>query len=255
MAQLNFDANQVAPDTGVLDAIPAGWYNCIMDQSEMKPTKDGAGAYLECRFDVMDGAFKGRKLYARLNLRNASPQAQEIAYKQLSAIAHAVQVLQVQDSSQLHGRPLKIKVSVKAADGQYEAANEIKAYKDINFVTGAPPAAQAPAFAPPVAPVQNFTAPAQPAGGWVAQAPQQPAPPVQQAPAPVAAPAWQQPAAAQPWQQAPAPVQAPQQPAPVQAPAPVQQQPAAPAWAPPAGVAPAAGPQTAVPAWAQAPQQ
>ena len=269
MAQLNFDATQVAPDLG-FETVPAGWYNAMIDESEMKPTKDGSGAYLQTRFNIIDGQYANRKIYMRLNLRNTNPVAQEIAYKQLSAIAHAVGVLHVQDSSQLHGLPMKIKVKLrKDTSGQYEDSNEISSIKNINEQVdmgsqagaapagfgGAPAGGMPPGFgAPQQAPQQpqqqwqqpqNFgqapqqapapqAAPQQP---WQQAPAQQPAPQPQQAPA-QAAPAqqpWQQPAAAQPWQQAP---QQPQQAAP------------APQQAAPAGF----NPQTATPPWAQ-PQQ
>ena len=49
MVALNFDATQVEPDAG-FETVPAGWYNVSMDESEMKPTKDAAGSYLQARF-------------------------------------------------------------------------------------------------------------------------------------------------------------------------------------------------------------
>lgn len=222
MAQLNFDANTVQPNDSI-EAIPAGWYNAQIDQSEMKPTKDGSGAYLETRFSVLDGQYANRKVFVRLNLRNANPVAQEIAYKQLSSICHATGVMQVQDSQQLHGKPLKIKVKVRAASGDYEASNEISAFKNINENVGAVGGA---------APVAASGAP------WGATAaPVAVAAPVQ-APAPVAAPApaapaWQPPAAAQPWAAAPAPAAA--APAPVAAPVAAPVQAATPPWAQPQG--------------------
>lgn len=212
MASLNFDATTVQPDTG-FELLPAGWYNAMIDESAINPTKDGVGAYLQLRFSVIDGQYQGRKVFARLNIRNANQTAQEIAYKQLSAIAHSVGVLQVQDSSQLHGIPLKIRVRIrKDQSGQYEDQNEINGYKNINEAVQG----QAATFAP-AAPAM----PATPAG--FAQ------------PAPVApAPAFAQPAAPQPWAQPAAALAqpAPQpalQPAPV-APAPQPAQMAAP-WA------------------------
>jgi Protein of unknown function (DUF669) len=251
MAQLNFDASTVAPNTGTQDAIPAGWYNVQIDQSEMKPTKDGSGAYLELRLAVLDGQYVGRKVFARLNLRNNNATAVEIAYKDLSAICHATGVMQVQDSSQLHGRPMKIKVSVRAATGEYEASNEVKAYKNINENVGGPVAgATAAGSATPWGAAPQAAAPA--AMPW--GAPQQPAAPVAPAaqfapPQPPAmapqAPAWQPPAAAQPWAQQPAaPQQAPQQ----------FQQPAAPV-APQQPAPQAAAPAGATPPWMQQVQQ
>ena len=118
MTMLNFDASKVAPSTGEQDPVPAGWYDFVMDQSEMKPTKDNAttgNAYLECRFNIISGTHTGRKLFSRLNLRNNNPVASEIAYKELSAICHAAGVLQVQDSQQLHGKPLQLKVALRPA--------------------------------------------------------------------------------------------------------------------------------------------
>lgn len=206
MAQLNFDATQVEPDTGI-DVVPAGWYNVMMDESDTKPTKDGAGTYLQCRFNIMDGQFRGRKVWCRLNIRNSNAQAQEIALRQLSAIGHAVGVLHIQDSQQLHGIPLKVKVKIRKGDDNYEDQNEIIAYRNINEVVdtgaaapaaggvpagfGAPPA-QAPAgFAPQTAPAQPPVQTAPPAQPWAQPA----AAPAQAAPA--------QEAPAQPWAQPP----------------------------------------------------
>lgn len=193
MATLNFDANAIQPDTS-FDPIPAGWYNAIIDESEMKPTRDGSGAYLTLRFNVIDGQYAGRKVFTRLNLRNQNPVAQDIAQKQLSSICHAVNVLNVQDSSQLHALPLQIRVKVtNDPTGQYEPSNEISGYKAIGAANGQGAAAPlaAPAYtapAAPVAPVQPQTAPA--GGTWQppANAQQQWAQPAQPA-QPQAAPA------------------------------------------------------------------
>lgn len=209
MAQLNFDATQVEPDTG-FDTVPAGWYNVMMDESDLKPTKDGAGTYLQARFNVMDGQYRGRKLFARLNIRNSNAQAQEIALRQLSAIGHAVGVLHIQDSQQLHGLPLKVKVKIRKGDDNYEDQNEIISYKNINEPVEVVGAGGAAAGAPAGGfgmPPQGFQQPAQ---GF-----QQP--PAQQ----FAPPAQQQPPAQQPWaqQQQPDQTQQFQQP-------PMQQQPA-----------------------------
>lgn len=214
MAILNFDARNVVPDSGQMDAIPAAWYNAMIDQSEVKPTKNNDGAYLELRFSVADGPYAGRKVFSRLNIQNPNPVAAEIGYKQLSAVAHAVGVLLVQDSSQLHNIPLKIKVKLrKGGDqkdalgnviGQYEDSNEIAAYKNINEqVTVASAAPAAPAFAPPpigapAAPAASFAppgaapfaAPAQPWAAPVAPAPVADAGAVAAGTAPGAPPPW-----------------------------------------------------------------
>ena len=70
MANLNgFDANNVDPATD-FEPLPAGKYIAIITDSQMKPTKSGAGHYLELTFQVIDGPFKNRLLWSRLNLDN-----------------------------------------------------------------------------------------------------------------------------------------------------------------------------------------
>lgn len=250
MAQLNFDARQVDPQQS-FEPIPAGWYNMMIVESEMKPSSNGQGAYLQLSLKVVDGQYADRQVFDRLTLQNQNPVAAEIAYKRLSAYCHATGVIQVQDSQQLHGIPLKARVSVRTdSTGQYDPSNEIKAVKHINEEAGT---TAAPAQGGFQAPAQQGFAPQQqaPAPQQFQQAPQQQwqQPPAQQAPAQFQQPA-QQPQFQQPAPQQAAPAQGGQTPpwmqgqqAPAQAAQPVPQQ------APQA--APAAGP---TPPWAQARQ-
>lgn len=147
MAQLfagqTFDANQVDP-TPHFAAIPAGDYHVIVTASELKFTKDGAGQYLELQHEVQDGPHRGAKLWNRLNIHNSNQRAVEIAQRTLSQLCHAVGVLQVSDSEQLHFKPCIAVVSVRVDAGR-EPSNDIKGYK---AMSGAPVAAAAPFAAP-----------------------------------------------------------------------------------------------------------
>ena len=224
MVAIVFDASN-APQQDSFDPLPAGWYNAAITNSEMKPTKAGDGSYLSLTFEVVDGPYKGRKVFTNLNLRNPNQVAMEIAYKQLSSICHSSGVIQLTDTMQLHNRPLQMKLKLKPAQGEYEPSNEVTGYAKLNEnpVVSTKAGAAAPAFAPPASAPQ--IPPAAPGAGWAAPAAaQQPAPT-----AAPAAPAWQPPAAPQPWQAPPA-QQASQE---AYAP-PVQAQPAAPTYAPPA---------------------
>jgi hypothetical protein len=161
MARLEFDATQVDPQVG-FDPIPAGWYNAAIDESEMRATRDGTSDYLQLRYTVLDGQYVNRKLFERLHIKNANPVAREIAYKQLSAIAHAVGVLHVEDSQQLHGIPLKIKVRIrKDPDGFYDDQNDVRDYKSMNESTPASPGQGGPGGAAPPWAGQQRQAPQQ----------------------------------------------------------------------------------------------
>lgn len=128
MADLSgFDANQVEPNSGY-DPVPAGKYLAVVTTSEMKETKAGTGKYLELRLQILEGEYAGRIVWSRLNLFNPNATAVQIAQADLSAICRAVEVLQPNDSVDLHNLPLVIDVRVKKRPDTSELVNEIKGY-------------------------------------------------------------------------------------------------------------------------------
>ena len=135
MATINFNANEVEPSVG-FEAIPAGKYQAVIVESDMKANKAGTGEYLQLEFEIIEGEFKNRKLWTRLNLNNPNPDAVRMARADLSAICHAVNVIQPGDSVELHNLPLTITVKCrKTPDG--DIVNEIKGYAAKASATGA----------------------------------------------------------------------------------------------------------------------
>lgn len=128
MANLSgFDASKVEPnDFGIL---PAGDYEACIVNSEMKPTKDGQGQYLNLEIQIVGGQYQNRKLFEKLNLVNRNDQAVTIAKGTLSAICRAVGVLTPNDSTDLHNKTFRITVGVRKSDYSGEMENRIKSFK------------------------------------------------------------------------------------------------------------------------------
>jgi len=151
MANLHgFNATEVEPTTS-FDPLPAGKYLAAITESEMKPTKSGAGSYLQLSFTILDGEYKNRVLWARLNLNNPNTTAVKIARSELSAICHAVGVMQPRDSVELHNLPLVITVKLKKREDTGELTNEVKGYarKDAAGANGHQPEAPVTDNTPP----------------------------------------------------------------------------------------------------------
>jgi hypothetical protein len=129
MAAINFNAAEVAPQTA-FDPLPPGNYVAVITESEEKATKAGTGSYLQLTFEVVEGQYQGRKVWARLNLNNPNDQAVAIARAELSAICHAVNVIDLKDTTQLHDLPMAIRLNAKP-DQSGEVRNEIKKYEAI----------------------------------------------------------------------------------------------------------------------------
>jgi hypothetical protein len=155
MAQFDFDASTVAPQAST-GPVPAGTYLAQVIESDIKDLASGNGKGLKLTFEIIDGQYKGRRIWENLNIQHSSEESQRIAQSQLSALCHAVGVIKLRDTAALHMKPVKIKVTVREAQGQYQANNNVKGYESAGPVaptqvaeaSSAPaPASKAPAWA------------------------------------------------------------------------------------------------------------
>lgn len=135
-----FDATNVAP-AEEFGPIPVGEYPMHIVDSEVKPTRAGTGHYAELTFEVLDGQYKGRRVWVRLNLDNPNPKAVEIAQRELSAICHATGKLQINDTQELHYKPMLCRVDIEQREG-YSPSNVVKSYKSLAGAVGNAPAPQ-----------------------------------------------------------------------------------------------------------------
>lgn len=110
----SYDPNAEA-SSGEFGALPAGEYKAQIVDSDMKPTKNNDGHYLELEYQVMGGEQDGRKVWCRLNLDNKNDTAVRIANEQFRSIRHATGVANPRDSVELHHKPHMIRVEFFAA--------------------------------------------------------------------------------------------------------------------------------------------
>ncbi len=70
--------------------IPEGEYPSVLNQWNWKTTKAGTGNYLELEFIIVDHILMNRKQWERLNLKNPSEKAVNIARELLNKFLKAV---------------------------------------------------------------------------------------------------------------------------------------------------------------------
>jgi len=156
MAQFNFDASTVTPQAAT-GPVPAGTYLAHITESDVHPLKSGNGTGRKSAYEIIDGQYKGRKIWDNLNIQHSNEETQRIAQSQLSALCHAVNVIKLQDTAALHLKPVSIKVVVREAQGQYQASNNIKGYESAGGMR------QVPAFVQQAEEAQAAVAPKTPA--------------------------------------------------------------------------------------------
>jgi len=111
--------------------VPEGWYNATIKDVNIKPTKDGTGKMMNFRFDITGPSHANRVVFVGLNVQNRSPQAEEMAQRDLKSIRTALGLSVIKNTDQLIGKSLKIKVGIKKASGEYAAKNTAVSYAAI----------------------------------------------------------------------------------------------------------------------------
>ncbi len=135
------------------ELIPEGWYNVSITKAELGTTKAGTGQKIDIRYDITGPSQQGRVVFQAVNIRNQSQKAEEIGRQQLGEIMRAIGLARVEDTDQLIGGQLCIKIKIKQpsdkdkAAGYTENKNEVAGFKAANG-TNAPMPSVAPSAAP-----------------------------------------------------------------------------------------------------------
>lgn len=129
MAQVQFNVKD-APEAEGFEVIPAGDYSAQIIQSDMKENKAQTGHYLELRIQLLDEEYQGRLVFERLNLDNPNETAVKIAQRTLAEICNACGILELEDSEELHGIEMTVRVAIDPPKGDYGASNSVKKYME-----------------------------------------------------------------------------------------------------------------------------
>jgi len=130
----NLDSNVPVANGFIL--LPKGTYKAVIVKDELKPTQTG-GQQLILYVQVIEGPYAGTTIIDRLNIVNASKQAQAIAQGTLKKICIVLnQQYPILDTVVLYGRPLEILVGHEEFQsnktGETLKSNKIRSYNKIN---------------------------------------------------------------------------------------------------------------------------
>jgi len=142
----SFNTSEIPQSESNFEPIPAGWYSCAIGSAELKDTKAGTGQYIAIRYNITGPTHEGRDIFGNLNIRNPNPKAQEIGIQQLGELMRAIGLASVEDTDQLIGGQLEIKVKIREASGGYDASNDVSGFKAMKG--GVAPVASSPTAAP-----------------------------------------------------------------------------------------------------------
>jgi len=139
-----FEADAMPVSEKSYEPLPAGWYTASITAAELKNTKAGTGQYIAIRYDIIGPTHQGRIVFGNLNIRNPNATAEGIGRQQLGEIMRAIGIAKVQDTDELIGGQLSIKVDIRSSE-QYGDQNEVKGFKAIAGSTPPTPVVKASA--------------------------------------------------------------------------------------------------------------
>ena len=93
--------------------IQPGTYTVQILSEETKPTRAGTGSYLELVYQIQGGTFNGQRIWDRLNLKNPSTKAVEIALAALRSIQRCCGIDRLSSSADLVGHTMKVKTRIE----------------------------------------------------------------------------------------------------------------------------------------------
>ena len=125
-----FNRDEMPEGSGNFDPIPAGWYTAQIAKTELKDTKDSTGQYINMQMTITGPSYQGRVVFAMINIRNKSQKAEEIGRQQLGDLMRALGLARVQDTDELIGGNLSVKVDIQQSPG-YDPKTVVKSYKAI----------------------------------------------------------------------------------------------------------------------------
>lgn len=151
MAQLGFDVSSTKPQAA-FDPIPPGWYAMRINKADVVVgQKAGTGEMLKVEFEVIEHAHPdqaGRRVFANFCHQHDNKQTRDIARAQIAAIGQSIGKPSMNDTEEMLGGELRVKVGVQPAKDGYDARNEVKGFKALSDVDVAAPAASTPAAKP-----------------------------------------------------------------------------------------------------------
>lgn len=125
LQSLNISSAEYQPTN--YDALPKGNYLVLITKSEEKVGRTSNKPYLSLTLEVLEGEYKGRKIFVNLNLFSDNPEALRIARNDMAGICYATGVVNLVDINDVLQKPFMAKVDVKSKDNG-EKYNTVKEY-------------------------------------------------------------------------------------------------------------------------------
>lgn len=133
MAKLPYVSSAEAYPSARFDPLPKGQYQAVVVSSELCQTKAGNGYFVKLMWQIIEpGQYCNRTLFSQHNVANPNSDAEQIGRRELQDFATAMNVDQFDETDQLHGKPIVLRIGIEQdKSGQYAEKNKIVGVADV----------------------------------------------------------------------------------------------------------------------------
>lgn len=125
MAQLPYTGTRDAYPSTAFDPIPKGIYQAVVTSSELCETKAQTGWICKLTWQIVEGRYANRLIFTQHNVQNKNPDAEVIGRRELQDFAEAMGIDVLNDTEELYGHPINVKVDIEPGNGKYRDKNVI----------------------------------------------------------------------------------------------------------------------------------
>lgn len=132
------------------DPIPAGTYRAVVVETKQVETSKG-DPMLKVTLEVIDGQYRGRKIFDNIILAHSNPKTEEIGLRLLKQLKLAAGKPQAREETELWDVPVLAVVRVEEGTDGYDDKNRVSKFKPIDgTATSTAPAESRATATPPV---------------------------------------------------------------------------------------------------------
>jgi len=128
---MKIDLNEIetskVEDAPLRELVPPGNYVAEIIESQEKISKAG-NSYLSLKLSICEGPYEGRWIWDNLNINHPDEKVRGTARFILGNICKAAGMIGIDDTSELHYKPLTIELESEPAQGEYKAKNVVRKY-------------------------------------------------------------------------------------------------------------------------------
>lgn len=141
---LGFNTDDITPEERSFEIIPKSWQPVVITGAQVEKSKSSDARYVKATATVVDGQFKGRKVFSNITILNKDGTPNTIGRGQITEMFRAAGVGGSNLADLLQAKKvIDARIGIEKGAGGYEDKNKLDGFRPHGAAQAAPSAAPA----------------------------------------------------------------------------------------------------------------